>query len=684
MGKNINSDKVYQRITQLRQEIRRHDYLYYVKNSPQISDYEYDLLLKELARLEKEYPEYTSPDSPTMRLVGGLSNEFEKIPHSIPMLSLDNTYALQEIDEWFARVIKLLGKGEKIEFVVEPKIDGVSCALIYEKGRLSRAVTRGDGEVGEDVTLNIKTIRSIPLHLIEIQDEEIVSKIFNTSFEVRGEIYIEKKHFAQLNEKIISEGKDEPFANPRNAASGSLRQKDPLITAARPLKFLAHSEGKIPENIVECHYDFLELTRGLGIPAVNTVKFDSIHKLKDYVISEQNHRDDYPYEIDGLVIKINSFRQAQILGTTLKSPRWAIAYKFPARQATTEVEKIVFQVGRTGVITPVAELKPVSLGGVTISRATLHNFDEIQRLGISEGDRVLLERAGDVIPKIVKVVEKKNPDSIVQPPEFCPVCNSRIVKEKGEVAYRCVNPSCPEQIERGLVHFASRDAMNIEGMGEAVVAELVKRKMVSDFADIYKLTREDFLKLPLFKDKKAANLISAIEASRKQPLYKLIYALGIRNVGEKTARILADHFKTLDNLLNRAAELPEEVEHINEIGPVIAQSVKNFFEQKQTRELIRKLLDYGVSVSPVSESNDIKGKDKIFEGKTFVFTGELSEFTRRQAEEEVLKRGGKTSSSVSSKTAYVVAGKDPGSKLDKARDLGVKVISEEDFKKMLK
>jgi len=690
------TDDIQRRIIELRREIKRHDYLYYVKNAPQISDYEYDRLLKELSRLEKEHPEYITPDSPTMRVIGGLSNEFSKVRHSVPMLSLENTYNPAEIDEWFRRILKLLDKNEKVEFVVEPKIDGLSCALIYENGILAKAVTRGDGEVGEDVTPNVKTIRSVPLSLIENAEESVAdglqNEFLNSTLEVRGEVYIDKKDFAKLNDMIISVGKDEPFANPRNAASGSLRQKDPSLTAKRPLKFLAHSEGKIPEGMIshKTHMDFLEMVKSLGIPTVNATMFDNPADVKSYIAREESRRDDYPYEIDGLVIKVNSTSQAERLGFTMKSPRWAIAYKFPARQATTKVEKIIFQVGRTGVITPVAELAPVPVGGVTISRATLHNFDEINRLGISSGDRVLIERAGDVIPKIVKVVHKEKSGEVVRPPALCPACGSRIVREKDEVAYRCINPSCPAQIERGLVHFASRDAMNIEGMGESVVSEIVRRKLVFDFADIYKLKKEDLLKLPLFKEKKAANLLAAIEESRKRPLSKLIYALGIRNVGEKTARILASHYRTLENLAARASSLPEDIDDLPEIGPVIAESVKNFFAQKTTRRLIEKFIQYGVGVSVAAEGGGEEGAarssssgSKIFEGKIFVFTGELSSFTRREAEEKVMELGGQATSSVSRKTTYVVAGRDPGSKLEKARALGVKVISEKEFIELL-
>lgn len=655
------------KIRSLRKEIRRHDRLYYVESRPDISDDEYDMLVKNLESLEREFPEFDSPTSPTMRVARGLSEGFGKIRHNAPMLSLENTYSSDEVKEWIKRVERLIGD-EKKEFVVEPKIDGVSCSLVYENGALVRAATRGDGETGEDVTLNVRTIRAVPLALEDFG-------ALPTTIEVRGEIYMEKGDFGRLNEALSSEGKDVPFANPRNAASGSLRQKDPSVTARRPLKFLAHSAGAGARTFPS-HMEFLKAVAVAGIPSVKASVFSSSVEIMRHIRRAEERRDDYPFEIDGMVVKLDGGLQQERLGSTARQPRWAIAYKFAPRRATSKIKKITFQVGRTGVITPVAEIEPVAVGGVVISRATLHNFDEVARLGVAEGDTVSVERAGDVIPKIIKV-ESKNPSAVpVSPPKKCPVCGSKVVREENEVAYRCVNPSCPEQIERALTHFASRDAMNIEGMGEAVVSQLVAKSIVSDFADIYSIKESDLLGLELFKKKKAANLLAAVEESKSRPLSKLIYAMGIRNVGEKTARVLAEHFGDLDSLVAAAGD---GLSAIYEIGPVIAESASNFFDQHQTRVLIGKLKKAGVNtVEP-------KGRrvSDVFAGKTVVFTGELESMTRAESEAEVRKRGGEPSSAVSKKTGLVVAGANPGSKLRKAAKLGVPVTDEKGFAAML-
>lgn len=660
-----------QKIEKLREEIRRHDYLYYVLNQPEISDSEYDKLIKDLESLEKQHPELITLDSPTQRLIGGVSNEFKKIKHNTPMLSLENTYSVDEVMDWYNRVARLLEE-KNIEVVAEPKIDGVSCSIVYENGFLKYAATRGDGDTGEDVTLNVKTIKSIPLSLRPVSASQFSLPAL---LEVRGEIYIDKKEFKKLNDEIIAEGKESSFANPRNAASGSLRQKDPSVTAKRPLKFFAHSYGAARE-IFNTHSDFLKLCRDFGIPTVKTEVFKDIDGAIKYALSVQEKRDDYDYEIDGMVIKVNSIARQKALGTTMKQPRWAIAYKFPARQATTKIKDIVFQVGRTGVVTPVAEFEPVGVGGVTISRATLHNFDEIERLNINVGDSVLIERAGDVIPKVVKVV-KKNSQGVIKTPEKCPVCGSKIIKEKEEVAYRCINPSCASQIERGLLHFASRNAMNIEGLGEAVVSQLLEKKVITDFADIYSLKLEHLCQLKLFKEKKAKNLLSAIDESKTRPLSKLIYALGIRNVGEKTAMILAQRFRKIENLIEASVD---DLTKIHEIGPVVAESIVRFFAQPATKNLIEKLKKAGVR----TVETEVEKEKQVFEGKTIVFTGELQKYTRSEAEEMVRKLGGNATSSVSKKTDYVVVGKNPGSKYDKAKSLGVKIITEEEFQRIIK
>jgi len=669
MTSSPNLRTVSQELEKLRREIRRHDYLYHVANQPEISDREYDLLLKKLQDIENRNPRLITPDSPTQRVSGAVAPTFSPVKHSVPMLSLDNTYSEQEIVSWFERVQKGL-KNEPCGIVVETKIDGVGLALTYEFGMLKLGATRGDGETGEEITPNCRTIRSIPLKLISDKPPSV--------FEVRGEVYMDKSDFDGLNAEILKKG-EQVFANPRNASAGSLRQKDPKITATRPLKFFVHSFGMIEGGkTFTTHSGFIKLCRSLGLrPTENTKLCKNIAEAVKFCKKIEAKRDSLACDIDGMVLKVDSLKQQNLLGFTMKSPRWAIAYKFPARQATTKILNIRFQVGRTGTITPVADLEPVELSGVTISRATLHNFDEIERLGVNAGDTVLIERAGDVIPKVVKVVNasaKARPFGI---PAQCPECGGPVTKEKEEeVAYRCINPSCPAQLARGLAHFAQRDAMDIEGMGEAVVEQLIKNKVVSNFAGIYTLTREDFLKLELFAEKKAENLIKAIEKSKKQPLSRLLFALGIRHVGEKAALVLAERLKTLDNIISAGTE---ELTGINEVGPVVAKSITDFFGQHATKTLVSALKSCGVNtVEPEREA----GIQKL-SGKTFVFTGELSSFSRSDAENSVRILGGSYSSSVSRKTDYVVAGENPGSKLAKALKLGVRVLNEAEFKILL-
>lgn len=499
-------------IEKLRTEIRRHDYLYYVLAQPEISDTEYDKLMKRLKELEEKNPQFITGDSPTQRVSGKAVKDFSTVKHASPMLSLDNTYSSDEILEWDNRVKKTITDGS-CEYAVEPKIDGISCALTYKNGLLALGATRGDGDNGEDITLNIKTVKSIPLKLL--------SEI--PLLEVRGEVYIDKNDFRELNRLILDNG-EQPFANPRNAAAGSLRQKNPKITGGRKLKFIVHSYGNVAGmEKFETHFEFLKLCEKNGLPTTlkNTDVAKKIEEVVELCKKQEKERDGLPFEIDGLVIKINSLAQQKKLGFTMKSPRWAIAYKFPAKQATTKIKNIVVQVGRTGTLTPVAELVPVECGGVVIARATLHNFEEIERLGVKIGDTVLIERAGEVIPKIIKVIETKRTggEQSIKIPEKCPVCSQPIVKVKEEdVAWRCINPSCPAHLENGLVHFAKREAMDIEGLGESAVGQLISKKLVSDFADIYYLKKDDLLKLELFKDKKAQNLLDAIEKSKTRPL----------------------------------------------------------------------------------------------------------------------------------------------------------------------
>lgn len=655
----------------LRREIRKHDYLYYVKDNPEITDFQYDRLLKELQEIEKNHPGLITPDSPTQRVSGLAAPSFNPVKHTVPMLSLDNTYSHEEILEWAARVDKGL-KGGECEFVVEPKIDGVGLALVYRNGTLDTGATRGDGETGEDITPNSKTIRNIPLKLAVNNPPAFV--------DVRGEVYMDKKEFDNLNRKISELG-EEPFANPRNAAAGSLRQKDPKVTASRPLKYFVHSYGKIEGAEFGTHWEFLALCGKLGLrPAVHSKLFRKIEDVVKYCAEFEGKRDTLPFEIDGMVIKVNSLAQQKLLGFTMKSPRWAVAFKFAARQATTKLNAIRIQVGRTGVITPVADLEPVELSGVTVSHATLHNFDEISRLDVREGDTVLVERAGDVIPKIVKVIESKRAgrEKPFEIPKRCPECGGPITKEKEEeVAYRCINPSCPAQLERGIAHFASRGAMDIEGMGEAAVLQLVKNDKVKHFEDIYKLKKDDLLKLELFADKKAEKLLAAIEKSKQQPLSRLLFGLGIPNVGEKAAITLAERFGDIDKLAKAGKD---ELTSINEIGPVMAECITDYFGQKAVRDFITSLKELGVNTR---EPEREKG-EQLFLGKTFVFTGELTKFSRSEAEAKVRELGGNPSSSVSKKTDYVVSGGSPGSKYEKAKSLGVKILSEEDFLKMIK
>ncbi len=666
--------KILERIKQLREQIKRHDYLYYVLNQPEISDYEYDKLYKELKELEEKYPEFITADSPTQRVSGEVVKEFKPVKHTFPMLSLDNTYSEQEIYDWAERISKYVPLKE-IEFIVEPKLDGLSCTIHYLNGKFHTAATRGDGEVGEDVTLNVKTIKSIPLSLETESNIEIPE-----FFEVRGEVIMLRKDFEKLNKELAQ--KNQPtFANPRNAASGSLRQKDPKITAQRPLRFYIHSAGKIEGNIkIENESEFFEICKKFTLPVIQHYKVcKSLKEVVEYCLEWQEKRDSLEYDIDGMVIKVNQYEHREKIGSTLKAPRWAIAYKFPARQATTILKNVMMQVGRTGIITPVAELEPVECGGVIISRATLHNFDEIKRLGVKIGDTVIVERAGEVIPKIVKVIESKRTgkEIDIEIPKRCPVCGSNVIKEEGEVAYRCPNSSCPAQVINSIVHFAKREAMDIEGLGESVAELFVERNLVKKLSDIYFLTKQQLLTLPLFKEKKATNLLNAIERSKTKPLSKLLYGLGIRHVGEKAAEVLAERFGSMDALM-KASEF--ELQRIPEIGPVMAKSIKEYFSNKYTIEIIENLKKANVNmVQPKVE----KAGPQVFANMTVVFTGELDSMTRAKAEELVKKYGGKTASSVSRSTSLVVVGKNPGSKYEKAKQLGIKMINEEEFLKML-
>ncbi|MCX7927992.1 MAG: NAD-dependent DNA ligase LigA [Candidatus Omnitrophica bacterium] len=664
------SKEIKKEIEELRNQIREHDYRYYVLSQPVISDKEYDDLMRKLKELEERYPQYKSQDSPTQRISGGILEGFKTVQHRSPMLSLENAYNYNQLKDWYERIRKVLSTSD-IELVVEQKIDGVSANLIYEQGRLKIGATRGDGITGEDVTANIKTIRAIPLLL---RGKPVFEMI-----EIRGEVYMDRKDFEELNEEKKRK-QEEIFANPRNAASGSLKLLDTKEVARRRLNFFAHSIGMYKSSgyNLESQWQYLELLKDWGIrtnPYSQCCR--NLQQVQDYWQKWQDKRDGLSYDIDGIVVKVNSFAQQKKLGTTLRSPRWAVAYKFPARQATTTVVAITANVGRTGVITPTAQLEPVECAGVIIRNATLHNYDEVKRLGVRVGDRVLIERAGDVIPKIVKVMEHRGKTEVVAP-ENCPACGAKVVKEKEEeVAYRCINPNCPAQLTRSIIHFASRSAMDIEGLGEVVAEQLVQLKLVKNIAEIYRLTEKDLAKLQLFKEKKIQNLLSAIQKSKQKPLSALIYGLGIRHVGEKAARDLAQKFKTLEALANAKEE---DLMAIPEIGSVIAQSVVSYFSQDTTRQLIKQLKEAGVNLT----ESQTQPESSALEGKLFVFTGELKTLTRSQAEELVRKNGGSVSSSVSSKTDFVVVGEAPGSKFAKAKKLNIKTIDEKQFLAMLK
>lgn len=650
----------------LRETLREHDRRYYVLDAPTISDFEYDALAARLKALEGAHPELFSADSPTQRVGGGAA--FAPVKHAVPMLSLDNAYEEADIRAWDERVRKNLPPGETPTYLVEPKIDGLSCALTYAKGVLVRAATRGDGETGEEVTANTRTIRILQHPLAEGAPKRL---------DIRGEVYMTFADFERVNAAEKAAGR-EPFANPRNCAAGSLRQKDAAITATRNLRFRAHSYG-VWEGRGEpvSHSGFLAACEALGLPASKAEAFKDIDGvIRHYHAFKEKGLTKLDYAIDGLVVKVDSFAQQKRLGFTAKSPRWGIAFKYPAQQATSVVKEVEFSVGRTGAITPVAKVEPVFCAGVTISSVTLHNFEEIERLGLKVGDRVLIERAGEVIPKVIKVVEKAKKGALILPPKKCPSCGGAVVKEEGLVAYRCDNPSCPAQLRRTLEHFASRGAMDIVGLGDSAVDQLVEKGLVKDVADIYTLTKEQLLGLELFADKKADNLLSQIETSKSKTLDRVVYALGIRHVGEKTAETLAQHFSIGDMLAASA----EDFQKVPDIGPVVAESLHAFFSSSQAKKLIERLRQAKV-LMPKPTVVILAGAP--FAGMTFVFTGTLTQFSREEAEEKVKSLGGKASGSVSAKTTYVVYGEEAGSKLKKAQALGVKTLTENEFKKML-
>jgi DNA ligase (NAD+) len=651
-----------ERITQLRDEIRQHEHRYYVLDEPSISDYEFDRLMRELKQLEAENPDLITPDSPSQRVGGEPAKDFPTHRFSRPMLSLENAYNEDELRDWHRRVTQLAGS-QSVDYVAELKIDGLSVALLYEDGLLSKGVTRGDGTTGEVVTGNVKTIRSIPLKLHD-----------KASVEIRGEIFMSLKAFRQLNDERELAGEPR-FANPRNAAAGSLRQLDPGIAARRPLAYYGYSIQPTTPSQSENLKRIMEL--GLRVNPHRKL-CRSLDEVIDFYRHWENQRDELDYEIDGVVVKVNSVEVQERLGSTSKSPRWAIAVKFPARQATTKLLNIRIQVGRTGALTPVAELEPVQLGGTTIRNATLHNEDEIQRLRVQLNDRVLLERGGDVIPKVVKVVEEA-PDRIpFHMPDVCPVCGSSVYREEGEAVRRCLSQTCPAKVKESLLHWASRKAMKIDGLGERLVDQLVQKGLVKDVSDLYHLTQSEVENLERMGTKSAENLLREINASRSLEFRRLLFGMGIRHVGERTAQILAREFGSIERLEQASKE---ELEQVHEVGPKLAESIYEFLKQPANQQLIERLGSAGL---PMKSDEPVKPKaPQSFAGKTFVLTGTLESMTRDQAAALIEERGGRVSSSVSKKTSFVVAGKDPGSKLDKAREVGVEILDEQRFAAML-
>lgn len=666
---NLEKDKT--RIEKLRKEIKKHDYNYYVLAEPVISDREYDKLMQELIELEKLHPELITPDSPTQRVGGMPLKEFKQIKHLKPMLSLANTYTKEEILEFDRRIAEQID--EPYEYVTELKFDGVALSIVYEDSLLKYGVTRGDGFVGDDITQNVKTIKSIPLRVNKVEYEGREIK----NFEVRGEVYMMNEDFLKLNEKRAEEGKKE-YANPRNLTAGTLKSLDLHQVAKRPLQFVTYYFD-VPDFHFQSHWENLQLLKKLGFPVSKySEKHKSIEGIFEFIEKWENKRDTLPFQIDGIVIKLNKIRHQNIMGFIARSPRWAIAFKYEAKKTITKLKDITLQVGRTGVVTPVAELEPVFLAGSTISRATLHNYDYIMERDIRIGDYVIVEKGGDVIPKISKALKEKRTKDLpeFEFPEFCSCgLKGRFVRPEGEANYYCQHPDCPWQLRRRIEHFASRNAMNIEGLGEKVIDKLTELSFVKSIADIYELKnfRDELVKMEGWGEKKVDNLLAAIEKSKSQPLARLLYALGIRFIGEGSAKILARTYKIIDNI---AKASKEDILAIYDIGERMAESVVDFFNDEKEMQLIERLKSYGLNMRQPDETLT---EDSKLKGKTFVLTGELGTMTRKEAKQKIEALGGKVSGSVSKRTDYVVVGSKPGSKLKKAEELGVTIIDEEEF-----
>jgi DNA ligase (NAD+) len=660
------TDKAHakQRIEELRTEIERHNRLYYIDATPEITDREYDKLLHELEELEKQNPDFASPTSPTQRVGGAPLDSFNSVKHAVPMMSLSNTYSKEELVEFDRRIRKLIPE-ETFDYILEPKIDGVAISLRYEKGELIRAVTRGDGTTGDDVTSNIRTIKSIPLRLSDMMPPAVL--------EVRGEVYMDTAGFAKLNEQRQEAGQ-EPFANPRNACAGSLKLLDPREVAKRPLDAIFYGAGQLDGVAFETHEQMLTTLKSYGLRITpNYWLSDGIEPVLERLDELENMRHEFPFEMDGGVIKVNERRLYEPLGYTAKSPRWAVAYKYEPEQAETTLHTISIQVGRTGVLTPVAELEPVQLAGTTVKRATLHNEDEIRRKDIKIGDQVIIEKAGEIIPAVVKVITNKRSGTELDfiMPTTCPVCGGEVEKREGEVALRCTNLQCPAQVKNWLTHFASRGAMDINGLGESLVEQLVDCGLVKNPAELYSLKKVEVLGLERMGEKSADNLIKGIDESKQRPFDRVLFGLGIRYVGKGAANILATEFKNIDALM--AANV-ERLETIRDIGPIVGRSLVEYFQSEEARAVIDQLRTAGVNMVQAET-----GESSELEGLTFVLTGSLETMTREEGGDKVRARGGKVSSSVSKKTSYLVAGENAGSKLTKAEELGITILNEEQF-----
>jgi DNA ligase (NAD+) len=660
------------KLDSLRDKIRYHEHRYYVLDSPEITDAEFDRLMDELIEVERQHPELITPDSPTQRVGGQVSGQFASVRHSTPMLSLAKTTSEEELRDWERRVHALTGE-TKVDYVCELKLDGMSMALRYDAGRLALGITRGNGTEGEDVTANVRTIRSIPLN---ISAQQLKKAGMPAAFEVRGELLMPSSSFQRMNDEQEQKGLAK-FANPRNATAGTVRQLDPRITASRRLDFFAYGLLADGRTVFDRHSEALKALQAAGF------KVNPNHRLAHIIddvwafIGEwEAERDTLPYETDGIVVKVDRIALQQELGFTGKAPRWAIAFKYAAHSAETEIEDILVQVGRTGKLTPVAALKPVPIGGTTVSRATLHNMGEIERLGVQIGDRVLVERGGDVIPKIVEVVKKGAHRREFHMPERCPVCGGHVIRAEGEADHRCVNVACPAKLRETIRHFASRGVLNIEGMGDSLVNQLVESGMVKDIADIYSLTEDNLLKLERMGKKSADNILGEIANSKKLPLDRVIYGLGIRFVGERTAQFLAEHFGSIDALMNASEE---ELQQVNEIGPRVSAAIREFFDEPKNVALVKRLKEAGLQFT-----GEKRERGTALAGKTFVLTGTLERHSRDEAKKLIEDAGGKVAGSVSKKTDYVVAGDEAGSKLDKAKELGVAVIDEGEMETLVK